>query len=262
MPRRHKTERLFIKSGGKNIFVQIEYPEGKLPRPAIVVAHGLRSFFPGFLDIFAKALRKAGYVTVKFHFLGTGKSDGNFEDKSTAAMFRNYKDVITYLKTREEFRGIGIMARSNAAALSFVMGPDPDIKAYVMLAPPAFYSKCMRQYTDHATEIRDGFFYHNSFKRPHTNGPGRLPLSFVDEIKRFDAPLLRNIPKLRNIAFFQSEADEAVPIREGHYDYFKRHLHKSGRFFYYKGGNHSFKGFKRVVIADAIRWFKEKLPVT
>ncbi len=256
----HKIEKIFIKSAGKKVFVQFEYPNGKLPRPAVVVAHGLRSYYTGFLNMFGKAFREAGYIVVKFHFLGTGKSEGKFEQKTTAAMLQNYKDVIAFVKSKKDVKGIGVMARSNGGDLAIIAGPLSEIKAYAFLAPAVFYSANMGKFTKNA-EVKDGFFYHKSFKRKHTNGEGRLPLTFVEELKKFDKIILENIPKMKNVAFFQSEQDEAVPVAEGHFDYFKKHLPEPREIHYYKGGNHSFKGFKRVVVADALRWFNKKLPV-
>ncbi len=255
-----KIEKIFIKSAGKKVFVQIEYPEGKLSGPAIIVAHGLRSYYTGFLNMFSKSLRDNGYITVKFHFLGTGKSEGDFEDKSTKAMLQNYRDVVDFLKNKKEIKGIGVMGRSNAGSLAIISGYDSSIKAYVLLAPPIFYSKCMSIYVNNG-EIRDGFIYHKSFKRKHTNGLGRLPVTFMDEIKKFDKPLVDNVSLMKNVAIFQSEEDEAVLVADGHFDYLKKYLPEPKEIHYYKKGNHSFKGFKRIVISDALKWFKKKLPV-
>lgn len=259
----NKIEKLFIKSVGKNIFVQVEYPKGfkeNKPRPAVIISHGLRSYYTGFLNMWANSLKTAGYIVVKFHFLGTGKSDGNFEDKTTKAMFQNYLDVVGYIKKMSEVRGIGVMARSNGGDLAIIAGPLSEIKAYAFLAPAVYFSANMAKFTKSA-KIKDGFFYHKSFKRKHINGPGRLPLSFIDELKKFDKIIIKNIPRMKNVAFFQSEKDEAVPVAEGHFGYFKKYLPEPREIHYYKNGNHSFKGFKRKVIADGLKWFKKKLPV-
>lgn len=258
-----KIKKTFIKSGGKNIFVQIEYPKGikdNKPRPAIIISHGLRSYYTGFLNMWGQSLKKAGYIVVKFHFLGTGKSDGLFEDKTTSAMLRNYLDVVHFIKGQKEIKGIGVMARSNGGNLATIAGPIPEVRAYVFLAPDAYFSKGMEVFTKNA-EVKNGYFYHKSFKRKHTNGPGRLPMTFIKEIKKYDNMILKNASRMKNVAFFQSEKDEAVRVIDGHFAYWKSHLPEPREIHYYKGGNHSFKGFKRKVISAGLKWFKKKLPV-
>ena len=60
---------------------------------------------------------------------------------------------------------------------------------------------------------------------------------------------------------FQSTKDEAVPILMGHYDYWKKNLPSPNKFILINGGNHSFKGHKRFVINESIKWFKKYLSV-
>ncbi len=257
---RQKVRKIFIESLGKKVFVQIEYPD-KTPAPAIVVAHGLRSYYTGFLNIFAKKLRDQGYISVKFHFIGTGKSEGMFEEKSTATMVQNFKDLIAFLKTVPEITDIGIMGRSNSGSLSALVGPIDRVKSYVVLGSPAFYSHNMSKFLEGA-QMQGNYFYHPSFKRKHTKGEGRLPLSFLDEIKTFDTRLLEGIKKLKNVAFFQSKIDEAVPVEEGHFDYWRENLPKPNwAKIFEKGKNHSFKGCKAEVYKDAIAWFQKTLPI-
>lgn len=234
------------------------YPK-KMPAPAIIVAHGLRSYYTGFLDMFAKALVEAGYIAVKFHFVGTGKSDGKFEEKSTAMMLKNYEDVLDFVAKDEQVRGIGLLARSNAASLDTIHGPDKRIKARVYLGPPAFYSLDMAKFVESA-KIQGKFFVHKSFKRPHTKGPGRLPLTYPDELKKYDKPLLKNIAKMKTVALFQSRQDEAVPVEEGHFDYWAKHLPKPKSLVLVDSTNHSFAGKKKLVIAQAVGWFRKYLP--
>lgn len=255
-----RVKKVFIKSGKASIYVEFGYPK-KTPAPAAIIGHGLRSYYPGFLDIFAKALRQAGYIAVKFHFIGTGKSTGLFEQKTTKAMLQNFLDVLDYVSKQPEVREIGIVARSNAGSLAMIHGPDKRIKVYCLLAPPAFYSRVMGNYVTHG-KVRGKFFYNKSFKRPHTKGPGRLPLNFVEELKRYDEPLLKNGKKIKLAILFQSTADEAVLMSEGHFDYWKKHLPKPRKLVLIQGGNHSYKGHKRYVIQETIKWFKKYMPIS
>jgi len=100
-----------------------------------------------------------------------------------------------------------------------------------------------------------------SFKRPHTKGEGRLPLTFQTELKRYDAPLQKNMKRMKPVIFFQSTEDETVLLSEGHYDYWKRELPNPKKLVVIQGGNHSYKGHKKFVIAESIKWFKKYLPV-
>lgn len=249
----------FIHSGDDRIYIEVGYPQ-RLPAPAVIVAHGLRSYYTGFLNMFAKALRQAGYISIKFHFVGTGKSSGKFEHKTTGAMLRNYRDVLGFVKTLPEVTRLGVVARSNAASLATLYGPDPDIKAYAFLAPPAYYSLSMGKFVKNAV-TKGGYFYHHSFKRPHTKGPGRLPLNYVNEMRKFDRLLLQNMKHIKPVIFFQSTKDEAVRIDEGHFEYWKVTLPRPKKIILIQGGNHSYKGYKRFVIHETLGWFKRYLPV-
>lgn len=254
---RQRIKKYFIKSTGGKIYVELGFPK-KTPAPAVIVAHGLRSYYPGFLNMFAKRLRDAGYISVKFHFLGTGKSDGKFEDKTTGAMLKNYEDVLDFLQTVPEINSIGVMGRSNAGILAVIHGPDKRIKAYSLLAPASYFAKAMSKFVT-SSKVKGKFFYHKSYKRPHTKGPGRLPFTFVDEIKSFEPRLYKNAPKMKNVAIFQSTKDEACTMEEGHFDYWKKHLPNPRKLVLIEGGNHSYKGHKAFVISESIKWFNKFL---
>lgn len=256
---RSKIKRYFIPSGKDSLYIEFGYPHRRGPAPAVIVAHGLRSYYSGFLNMFAKRFRQAGYISVKFHFVGTGRSSGKFEDKTTAAMLKNYEDVLDFVAAHPDVRGIGLVGRSNAGCLAVVHGPDPRIQVYALLAPSAYYSRELKKFIAQAT-IKGNFFYHHSFKRPHTKGQGRLPLDFVQELKRFDVPLLRHASKMRRVILFQSTKDEACTMHEGHFDFWKKILPQPRKLVLIEGGNHSYKGHKRFVIEGALQWFRKYLP--
>src|SRR4051812_33736508 len=116
-----KIQEFYIPSGKDKIYVELSFPK-KLPASAVIVGHGLRSYYPGFLDMFAKAIREAGYIAVKFHYVGTGKSSGKFEDKTTTRMLQNYRDVVSFLKKQKDIRNLGVVARSNSGPLATLAG--------------------------------------------------------------------------------------------------------------------------------------------
>jgi hypothetical protein len=255
-----RRQKNFINSRGKKVYVEVIYPK-KTPAPAIIVAHGLRSYYPGFLDMFAKSLVRSGYVAVKFHFLGTGKSEGKFEDKSTGNMLQNLKDVIVYVGQKPEVKSIGIMGRSNGGSLAVLAGPQPKVKAYIFLASPAYYSQTFKNFLA-GSKKQGRFFYHPSFKRRHTKGAGRLPFDFFREIKRYDQSLLDGIKKIKQpMIYFQSTKDEAVLYRDGHFDYYYQHWAGPKKLKVINGGNHSFKNHKRLVISETLAWLKKSLPI-
>lgn len=252
------TRHFFVKSGRDSIYVEIGYPK-RNPAPAVLVMHGLRSYYPGFLDMFAKRLRKEGYISVKFHFVGTGKSSGKFEDKTTTAMLKNYEDVVAFLKTRPEISSLGLVARSNAGSLALLHGPDQAIKALVLLASPIYYSRALSNLTTTA-KLKNGFFYHPSFKRLHTKGPGRLPSSYMDDLKKYDLPLLKAVKKMQRVLYIQSVKDEVVLLKDGHFEYCTKNLPEPKKTLLMPDGNHSYKGHKKEVITEAVHWLKRFLP--
>ena len=59
---------------------------------------------------------------------------------------------------------------------------------------------------------------------------------------------------MKNVILFQSTADETVLISEGHFDYWKENLPEPKKMVLVNGGNHSFKGHKKYVINESIKW--------
>lgn len=250
-------ESVYIDSGGEKIYLEIGYP-AKTPAPAVLITHGLRSYFPGFLDIFAKKLRCAGFITVKLHFVGTGKSSGQFEDKTTEAMLKNYISAVEYLKKISQITNIGFVGRSNAGALPVIKGPDKRIKAYVMLATAAYYSMPFKNLFK-KSEKQGKFFYDKSFKRYHTKGEGRLPENFIKKASKFDNKVLSGIKHLKNVMYIQCLDDEAVLVSEKHFEYWDKNLPNPHKMIMLPGGSHSYKDCKLKVVKESIDWFKKYL---
>ncbi len=247
----------FVPSLGAQLYVEVIYPHRPSTK-AVIFAHGLRSYFTGFLNRFALEVARAGFIAVKFHFVGTGHSTGEFKDKLNSTMLQNYRDVVAWVAALPTVKKIGVMARSNAAELAMIHGPDERIGAYVFLGPPVFIAHEMDKYVQ--TKSADGrYFTHPSFKRPHTKGEPKLQLKFIEELREFEPILQRNVPKLKHVMVAQSNTDEAVLWSEGHFHFLEAHLPEPKQMVMIPNTTHSFAGHKREVIDRSIRWLAMQL---
>ncbi len=252
-----KRTKTYIMSAGQRVYVEIIFPR-KPARSAVIFCGGLRSHTPGFLNNFALAAAEAGYAAVKFDYVGTGRSDGKFEDKLTSVMLKNLKDVIDFVAVLSGIKRIAIVTRSNSGSLLAIHGRDKRITALSLVAMPVLYAKVFELFLQTGTK-RGKYLYHKSFKRKHTKGPGRLPLAFFAELKKYEPLVFRQVKYLRNAIYFQSDTDEVLR-QDGHFEYLQKHLPKPNNGVLVHGVSHSFLPNKQhVVIIETLRWFKRFL---
>ncbi|MEW6610836.1 MAG: CocE/NonD family hydrolase [Patescibacteria group bacterium] len=254
---RFKMYKTYISSAGYQIYIEVIYPDHKTDA-AIIMAHGLRSFFPGFFNNFSNALVRAGYMVVKFHFVGTGLSAGKFEDKLNSVMLQNLKDVVQWTKTLPNVKKIGMVARSNAVSLAILHGYDPYLHAYALLAPSVFMRHIVSYYL--TTGKKSGnYLLHTSFSRPHTKGIGRLPLKYFKELAAYDRVIPHRIKEIKRAICFQSKRDELASADQRDFAYCAQHLPKPACMVLVDAKTHSFHGKQSYVIKETIRWFHRYL---
>lgn len=257
MKNQFKRKKEFIKSAGFNIYVEFIYPK-KVPAPAVIIAHGLRSYYPGLLDRVALKLVRNGYIAVKFHYVGTGYSDGKLENKLNKVMFQNLKDVLDHVSGQKEVTSLGFIGRSNSANLILAHGPDQRIGCYVLYGPNHREFEDLQIFIKNG-EVRNGYVYHKSFKRPHTKGPGRIPIEFFKE--NFEPTIQRNIGNIKRVLFVQGGKDETMSEPQQNFDYFKTHLPQPQRCVLVPGTTHSYLGKKQIVYDETVKWIIKYLPL-
>lgn len=248
--RRDKT---FISSAGQKIYVEAVYPR-RNSSAAVIMAHGLRSYYTGFFNNFSLALVRAGYIVVKFHFVGTGFSSGKFENKLNSIMRQNLKDVIKWTSGLPGIKKIGIVARSNATSLVFLHGSDSRICAYSLLAASVYMRRAAEYYLASGKKVGK-YLVHKSFSRSHTKGAGRLPLKYFSELLALDRILLHRVSGIKRAICFQSVNDEFASIEQGDFAYLARHLPEPKRMVEIDAKTHSFHGKQTYVIRETISWF-------
>ena len=170
-------------------------------------------------------------------------------------MLKNLEDVIDFTARLPGIKRIGVVTRSNSGSLLAIHGRDPRVTAVSLVAMPVIYAKPFEHFVREG-ERRGKYIYHKSFKRKHTKGPGRLPVSFFTELKTYQSRVFKGVPQLRNVIHFQSDTDEVLR-NDGHFEYLQKHLpapHKSVRVH---GVTHSFlPGKQQLVINETLLWLK------
>lgn len=119
----------------------IEFPEGRGPSPAVIVCHPHPryggSMENSVVNSLCEALTQASFVSFKFNFRGTGKSQGEF-----SLGIGEQEDVDAAISFISEVTGvdagrIGIVGYSAGAGFSFPVGVrDERIKALAAVSPP------------------------------------------------------------------------------------------------------------------------------
>ena len=119
----------------------IEIPEGRGPFPAVIVCHP-HPLYGGNMEnnvvnSLCQSLTQASFVSFKFNFRGTGKSQGEF-----SLGIREPEDVEAAISFISEVEGvdagrIGLAGYSAGAGFSFPVGArDARIKALAAVSPP------------------------------------------------------------------------------------------------------------------------------
>lgn len=242
-------------SGGKNIFGEIMYPD-KLPAPAVVLLHGFTNNIedcPVNKDLF-KILPSHGFISVQFDFIGSGKSDGQFSDKTLMGMYQNYKDVIDYIKKDKNVSSIGIVGKSVLGVFP-VMANDGRVKSVALLSTAVrptiqFY----RIWENDKGLVPFGINASGAIK-----GPFALPQKFFEELKEIDETCVRNLPKIKNIIHFQGTVDKSVPFDQGHYFYIKHMASQPFKSVLIEGVGHGYDDKQDLVIKEVIEWFSKYL---
>ncbi|MGV8853925.1 MAG: alpha/beta hydrolase family protein [Devosia sp.] len=132
-----------IMNGDRAIPASVVVPDGEGPFPAVVMNHGHgggRQEGGGF-ERLANALAKAGLVTIRMDFAGTGDSKAPWTDQSLSSMISDSNASLAYLVANYPVDPdrLGILGYSMGGriALTIAQSPDSPYKAVGLLAPSA-----------------------------------------------------------------------------------------------------------------------------
>ncbi|MGV8832824.1 MAG: alpha/beta hydrolase family protein [Devosia sp.] len=132
-----------IMNGDRAIPATVVVPDGEGPFPAVVMNHGHgggRQEGGGF-ERLANALAKAGLVTIRMDFAGTGDSKAPWTDQSLSSMISDSNASLAYLLANYPVDPdrLGVLGYSMGGriTLTIAQSPDSPYKAVGLLAPSA-----------------------------------------------------------------------------------------------------------------------------
>ncbi len=249
---KNNKKEFWIKSASKNLYCLFEKPENAKNR-IILLLHGLTNDHLNcpLIDNTAKLLRRAGFSTFRFDYFGSGKSDGEFVDKSWAIMIRNTVDILNFVKKKLKYKKIGIWGRSVGAILGATICDDISIYASVLLS-----------ITIHTNISFSASFPKNqSFSFPIkgtaiVKGKPILKKEFYEKTKWIDKIQKDHLKKAKNILIFQGTKDKTVYNPTWAREIYDL-VNKPKKLLYIKNADHSYSSYENKTINETIKWFKE-----
>lgn len=209
--------------------------------PAVILFHGFTAnrceFGFSFVRL-ANRLESLGVAVYRFDFMGSGESDGNFEDMSVSTELEDAKVILNYVRSLDYIDSdrIGVLGMSMGGCVaSLLAGLYPDqIHALCLWAPAAFIPESARngfllgqKLTDEMKEI--GYLPWGVLKVGMNFFIKDINLNVYETAKNFKGPIL----------LVHGDKDLAVPI-ETSYEYLK-HYPNHAQLITIKGAGHGFE---------------------
>ncbi|MDQ0219139.1 alpha/beta fold hydrolase [Peribacillus cavernae] len=252
-----------ISRGGKQISTIVHVPQNtassKGKSPVIVYFHG----FAGNKTVgnrmgvkLARRLCAEGYLVVRFDYIGSGESEGDFEtDTFFTGWIEDAQIVLAWTKTLEnaDLKRIGIIGHSLGGALvTHLSASDKTLKSICTLSPVSYLERNFEQ-------IILGPALWADLLRGQTirnfNGSGySLSSLFAQDIVRYN--ILESAGKISQpILIIHGKKDQVVPVANS-YDLERSLVSPNKRLEVFEDEGHLFS--EKIYLA-VIDWFKNTL---
>jgi hypothetical protein len=183
----------------------IENPQGS---KILILVHGFTGDWNGPDNIFvklSKKLQEENYAVLRFSFIGTPPSEGDFRNMTVASETEDLIEILKYANS-QGYKDIGIIGESMGAAI-VANSYDPDLmKVIVFWYPSLNFSK--DSFTNYLKEDlqaelkKNGFVLTDGFKVGKKFISQINSINFQNTISRFTSPIL----------FLHGDNDTDVPV--------------------------------------------------
>lgn len=231
-----------FKSNKKRIVGILHIPEGKPKFPGVLLCHGFTGTKSESHFIFTKLARnlvKNGIVVLRFDFIGSGDSEGNFEEMTLETEIADGEKAIEYLMKRKEVikEKTGILGVSMGSVIAtYLASKYKNVKSLCLWSPLAYSSI-----------IRKKILTRKIKEKLEKNGKAYIPGGGHYISKEFIQSTYKVKPLEFASSFYgkvmiiHSKDDQTLPLQHA-LAYFKKfHLNSSScKLLIFEKGNHTF----------------------
>lgn len=247
-----KRKEFWIKSAGKKLYCLFEEPQN--PKDVLIVLlHGLTNSHTNcpLISESNNLLQTKGFSTFRFDYFGSGKSDGDFIDKTWHILVQNTKDVLKYVKSKFKYQKIGIWGRSLGAILGATICDDPSIVASVFLSMTIHTNISFS-----ASFPKDQLLSLPIKGTAKVKGEPILGKQFFEETIWVDELQKKHLSKAKNILVIQGTEDRTVYNPAWAKEIYNI-VNKPKKLIYIKGANHAYTGYEQKVLHEEMNWFSK-----
>ena len=143
----YKTEEVSFRNGDATLAGTITYPEGwngrkKIPVAIMVTGSGSQNRDEEIYEhkpflVIADHLARNGIATLRYDDRGFGASTGDAVNATTADLRDDALAGLSLLRSRKEFKKVGIIGHSEGGEIAFMLGADEKVDFLVSLAGPS-----------------------------------------------------------------------------------------------------------------------------
>lgn len=242
---------IILEHRGMTMRGMLHFPErqGDQSVPAVILFHG----FTGnklephrlFLKI-SRALEAAGLACFRFDFLGSGESDGDFDDMTLSGEVSDANAILDMVKRYPgiDANRVNLLGLSMGGLVaSLVAGTRPsDVHRLVLMAPAATMYRI-------ATEL-DRKKAAGEIEAPeiegkdvaYDNGGNLVGLAFVNELRHLDAYSVAKGYDDGAVLLVHGTRDEAVPYQVSH-EYKEKCYGDKATLHLIEGADHTFNNY-------------------
>ncbi|MCP8968882.1 alpha/beta hydrolase [Ectobacillus ponti] len=215
-------------------------PGGAESAPAVILLHG----FTGtklephrqFLKI-SRALEQQGAASFRFDFLGSGESDGNFEEMTVLRELAEAKTILEYVRSHPAVdpNRVTVLGFSLGGLVASLLGGDvqDDIHKLILVAPAGTFPQKAAMFADEAMYIPE--------KDAYDLDGNLIGRAFVEEAAGIEV-WERASAFRKEVLLIHGTNDEAVPFEVSSL-YMKQCYKEQATLHVIAGADHTFNSF-------------------
>jgi uncharacterized protein len=245
---------------GKKLFGVLHLPKPSGKFPCVVMFHGFTGTKAEAHFLFTKTARKLaenGIAAFRFDFMGSGDSEGRFEDMSVGTEISDARAAIGFIRKHRNINKekTGILGLSMGGFVAaYTCGTVPGIKSTVLWSAVAAYRRTFEKLLGKEFTAKD-------LPKSRDFGGCVVTRKFYAAAMDYDGLNLESVNKYKGpLLIVHSDNDEAV-VPESAAIYYQTSNSRVKQLKMIKGGGHTF-GTAKIepkVIALTVDWFKRTL---